>query len=137
VSLGGPRRRSASDARGFLGKAADFLEVAEQALEEGRLSPAVSLAIHAGIDAADAICVVKLGTTWSGDNHAGAVDHLRQADKKAATYLSRLLGMKTRSEYDSVDPSRSQADSALRAARRFVEIAGTVVHSTDKASGKR
>ena len=42
-------------------KAAEFARAAESELHAGRLTAATSLAIHAAINAADAVCGARLG----------------------------------------------------------------------------
>ena len=123
VELGAPRK--------YLGKAVEYLEVAEGA-GSNHPSPAVGNAVHAGILAADAISAHGLGEVWSGD-HEGAVDHVKRTPvgKEAARHLHRLLSMKSRAQYDWVNPTPKQVEQALKAARRLVELAGQVLNPSD------
>lgn len=86
----------------------------------------VTLCVHAGIAAADAICAAKLGVHARGENHRDAVALLAAADKAASHHLSVLLAMKTRAGYSHLPVSRERAlragratDALLDAARRL------------------
>jgi hypothetical protein len=90
---------------GRLAKAIQFAEVFDQArilAEEAREDVAdacVTLAVHAGIAAADVICCTRLGVHAHGENHAESIALLRSADPDRAANLSTLLGMKSRARY--------------------------------------
>lgn len=98
------------------------LDLAEEADDVG--DAFVTLAVHAGIAAADGICIARLGKFSRGENHDDAVGLLRDADSPSAKHLSRLLQLKTKAGYspesvsarDRVAASRAM-DSLLRAAR--------------------
>ena len=64
---------SRGKARSHLRVAKEYLEAARQVVEVERHSPAVSLAITSGINAKDAICLMRTGKTSKSDNHATAV----------------------------------------------------------------
>jgi uncharacterized protein (UPF0332 family) len=121
------RKTTPGDAKLFLGKAVEFLEVAKIALEKDLLSPAVGNAINAGISGADAVCTIKTGEISQGQ-HEDAVEKVRAVDKAIARNLSRLLHMKTRAQYDPQDPSPKQAKDAVEAADRIVARAGQIVN---------
>ena len=53
---GRSRPVSAAQVRAYAAKAQEFAEAAASDLEAGRYIAATSLAIHAGINAADAVC---------------------------------------------------------------------------------
>ncbi|MGH8591510.1 MAG: hypothetical protein ACREXX_19985, partial [Gammaproteobacteria bacterium] len=55
------RRISLQQARAYLGKAEEYVEAASAELEAGRSIAAASLAVHAGINAADAVTGMRLG----------------------------------------------------------------------------
>ena len=80
-------------ARSYLGKAEEYLAAAEDELDAGRPIAATSLAIHAAINAADAVCGMRLGQRAAGQDHnevfgllatagAAALDEGRWADAK-------------------------------------------------------
>lgn len=129
VGQGKQQSVNALDGRAYLSKASEFLHAARESLTAGNYSAAVGNAVHAGILAADAICACELQTVWRGE-HGQAVTHLERAGtegKQAARHLKRLIPLKTRAEYDSAPVRSTDASSAVKAAERMVEIAGTVV----------
>lgn len=110
--------------RGRLAKAEQFLRVAEDAEElddgAGVADAAVTLYVHGGIAAADAICARALGMHARGQDHQEAIDLLASVDREAAAELRALLGMKTRAGYghDPITPDRLAR--AQRAAQSLV-----------------
>lgn len=89
---------------GRLAKARQFFQTAQDVRdlageEQDVADSAVTLYVHAGIAAADAICAARLGKHAKGQNHQEAIALLKLADRKAANALSVLLGMKTRAGY--------------------------------------
>lgn len=128
---GRTRAVNAAEGQAYLTKADEFLYAARESLTAGNHSAAVGNAVHAGILAADAICVVELRTVWRGE-HVQAVTHLELAGdqgKQAARHLKRLIPLKARAEYDPAPLRSSDADSAVKAAERMLEIAGAVVRT--------
>lgn len=113
--------------QGRLAKAKQFLHVADDAREladgEDVADATVTLYVHAGIAAADAICAGALGKHARGQDHQGAVALLASVDKKASTSLSVLLGMKNRAGYGHDPISDINLARAERAARFLVERA--------------
>jgi HEPN domain-containing protein len=129
----GGKQQPVNSAEGgaYLSKAHEFLHAARESLTAENHSAAVGNAVHAGILAADAICAVKLQAVWRGE-HVQAVTHLelaRDDGKQAARHLKRLIPMKTRAEYDPAPLRRTDAATAVKAAERMLDIAGTVVRS--------
>jgi hypothetical protein len=77
------RQCSEADARGRLRKAEQFFSAAETirglAEDEEEVGDAyVTLCVHAGIAAADAICCAALGEHSQGESHVEAVQLLRR-----------------------------------------------------------
>ncbi len=108
---------------GRLANAQQFLQVADDARElsgDGVADAAVTLYVHAGIVAADAICARALGAHARGQNHQEAVGLLATVDKGRSTELSVLLGMKTRAGYGHDPISETQLVRAQRAAHALV-----------------
>ena len=66
-------------ARNFLKKAQEYLAAAEDSLAAERHTPAAGDAIHAGINAKDAIVTALTGTTSKSKNHSAAAGDLKQA----------------------------------------------------------
>ncbi|ROR96804.1 hypothetical protein EDD28_1395 [Salana multivorans] len=110
--------------QGRLTKARQFLQVADDAQELADLAEvadaAVTLYVHAGIAAADAICAGAIGRHAKGSDHQDAVALLATVDKQAASALSLLLGMKTRAGYGHAPISGTNLVRAQRAARSLV-----------------
>lgn len=69
-------------AKSYLSEADDYLANAEVALDAGRYTPAGGDAIHAGINAKDAIVTALSGLTVKGKAHDSAVKELKQALEK-------------------------------------------------------
>ena len=118
--------------RGRLEKARQFLEAAsivEQLMENENdlLEACVTLWVHAGIAAADVICCVRLGVHAKGENHAEAIDLLRQAQSDLAAHLSSLISMKTRSGYTSLLTPVADGRRAMRAAVALYDYAKDLV----------
>ncbi len=114
--------------RGRLAKATQFQSVAEDVLElaavhTGVADAAVTLFVHAGIAAADAICAAALGKYARGQDHGEAVGLLNSVDPESARALNTLLGMKTRAGYGHTPVSGAQLARAERAARQLVDRA--------------
>lgn len=77
-----------------------FQIVFEFADQPGDVADAcATLAVHAGIAAADVICCARLGRHSTSDNHQDALALLSVADPDRAKHLRALLGMKTRAGY--------------------------------------
>ena len=122
-----PRTQACGDpqARQRLGHARSFLEVAELAadvsdpsLEYG--SVAASVAILAGIAAADAACCKELGKRSRSDNHHDAellLDQITPGGKRAVSQLRQLIDIKDTAHYGFIDISAAQLKRSLRHAR--------------------
>lgn len=81
-----------------------FATVLEFADEPGDVADAcATLAVHAGIAAADVIYCVRLGRHHQGDDHRGAIDLLVSVDTGLARHLKTLPDLKTQAGY-SHDP---------------------------------
>jgi len=107
-----PRTQACGDpqARQRLGHARSFLEVAELAadvsdpsLEYG--SVAASVAILAGIAAADAACCKELGKRSRSDNHHDAELLLEQITPGGKRAASQLIDIKDTAHYGFIDVS--------------------------------
>lgn len=123
------RAVSAAQVRSYVAKAEEFAEAAASDLEAGRNIAATSLAIHAGINAADAVCGARLGQRAAGQDHEQVLALLSQAGPDGialAKDLRRLLPLKTKTEYDPDDVAPAVAAKAVERARRCVDIASRV-----------
>lgn len=124
---------SAAHVRSYAAKAEEFAEAAASDLEAGRNIAATSLAIHAGINSADAVCGARLGKRSAGEDHDQVLALLRQAGPDGAEierYLRRLLPLKTTAEYDPDDSAPSVAAKAVERAQRCATVARRVAGTT-------
>jgi hypothetical protein len=124
------RSVSAAQARAYLSKAEEYLAAAAESLEARRLIAATSLAIHSAINAADVVTGVRLGRRAAGQDHDEALSLLSQAGAdgaEVASQLSRLLLLKTKTEYEPDEIPRSVAEKAVERARTCVVSARRVV----------
>jgi hypothetical protein len=122
-------------ARQRLAHAQSSLEVAELAadtsdpsLEYGTV--AASVAVLAGIAAADAACCHELGKRSRSENHHDAevlLERITPGGKRAASQLRQLIDMKDAAHYGFISVSTSQLKRALRQARHLVEFADAVL----------
>jgi hypothetical protein len=113
---------------GRLAKANQFAQVAHAvdllAQEDEDVRDAVvTLAVHAGIAAADSVCCLRLGSMARGENHNEAAVWLQRADNGAAKHLRVLLGLKTRAGYSHTSVTRDEAKRALRAMDQLLALA--------------
>ena len=121
----------------YLSKSEEYLAAAERELGEGLHIAATSLAVHAGINAADAVCGIRLGRRSGGQNHdevVGLLDTAGADGKELAKEFGRLIPLKTKAEYDPVDVSKTDAGRAVERARRCVAIARRVVNAQTRKS---
>jgi uncharacterized protein (UPF0332 family) len=119
-----------ADARAHLTKAREFLEAAELTNDLDLFNAAASNAVTSGINSKDAICLALTGRTRKADNHAEAVGELKAAGpagRDVATTLSRLLKLKTKSQYQSVSTSATEATKSIEWAARMLEVAQITV----------
>ena len=113
-----------------LAKAREFLDAAETSRDRGLDNAAASDAVISAINSKDAICLAVTGRTGKSDNHAQAVDELRRSGPvgaELASTLSRLLNLKTRSQYASRSVSAADAGKAVEWASRMHTTAEGVV----------
>ena len=119
----------ADDALGHLDKAREFLEAAAMELEHGLNTAAASSAVLAGINAKDAICLRLTGRSGKADDHRAAVPELAASGpvgKALETTFRRLLGLKTRSQYQAAPIGHLDAAKAVEWAGRMVDAARDV-----------
>lgn len=124
---------SASQVRSYAAKAEEFAEAAASDLEARRNIAATSLAIHAGINSADAVCGARLGKRAKSDDHDQVLALLRQAGPDGAEVerdLRRLLPLKTKAEYDPDDIATGVAAKAVERAQRCATVARRVASAT-------
>ena len=116
------RNVSAAQAHSYLAKAEEYLAASENELEKERGIAATSLAIHAAINAADAVCGVRLGRRAAGQDHDRTSELLKDAGRDGVALeedLRRLLPMKTKGR---VRPRRHPALSRIQSRRTRPEV---------------
>ena len=120
---------SGAQVRAYAGKAEEYADAAVSEIEAGRYIAATSLAIHAGINSADAVCGARLGERAAGEDNDHVLMLLRQAGPdgtKVEKELRRLLPLKTKAEYEPDEVAPGVATKALERAQRCVAVARTV-----------
>ncbi len=124
------RAVATAQSRSYLTKAEEFLAAARSELDAGRAIAVTSLAIHAGIHAADVVTGARLGQRAAGQDHDQVLSLLRDAATDGialAKDLVRLLPLKTKAEYAPDDIAISEAKRAVERASRCVVVARRVV----------
>lgn len=127
------RQVSAAQVRAYVRKAQEFAAAASE-LDAERHIAATSLAIHAAINAADAVCGARVGRRAAGESHDQVVSLLTTAGtdgNAVAKDLRRLLPLKTQAEYEPEDIARGVAAKAVERALRCVSIARAVAAGLD------
>ncbi len=125
---------SAAQVHAYSRKAQEFAAAAASELEAGRHIAATSLAIHAAINAADAVCGARVGQRAAGEGHDQAVSLLATAGpdgNAVAKDLRRLLPLKTQAEYEPEDIAHGVAAKAVERAQRCAAIACAAAAGTD------
>jgi uncharacterized protein (UPF0332 family) len=125
-----------AEARAHLAKAREFLDAAELSLEVDLYNAATSNSAISGINSKDATCLRLTGTTAKSENHSAAIAELKSAGaggpnepttKQMATNLGRLLKLKGKSQYQTIDIARSDAMKAFSWAQKLLEDASGIV----------
>ncbi|MDH6531803.1 hypothetical protein M2119_000040 [Aurantimicrobium minutum] len=116
---------------GRLQKAREFAETAAVLFDDATRNSDhgdvyVTMAIHSGIASSDVICATKLGEYSAADSHAAAVALLKKADSTAASLLSKLLNMKTKSAYGHRAVNGSEVRTAESAHKKLLALAEQV-----------
>jgi hypothetical protein len=126
------QRCSKEQARKRLQDAWKFLEVADLVDDEPlqtSFGVSASLAVLAGIAAADAACCSALGLRSRGQDHNDAADLLEgvAGSADAVRALRRLLGLKNDAQYGLISVTATKRSDALRQAGKVVAFAEAVV----------
>ena len=120
---------SRTEASLYLGKAEQFAEESQQALDDSRHDAAILNAIHAAISAADAVAVAFAGRRSVDPDHQRAVDFLEEVGRGSESISARvkqlraLLSKKNEVEYESRRATAREAADAVARAARIVEWA--------------
>ncbi len=124
---------TAAQIHAYASKAEEYAAAASSELESERHIAATSLAIHAAINAADAVCGARLGQRAAAENHDLVLTLLKQAGADGTTIakdLRRLLPLKTKTEYEPDDIAPGVARKAVERAQRCVALARAVATSS-------
>ena len=114
----------AKHARGFVSAAEIITEFSDEIGDEAVSTVVSSLAVLAGIAAADAICGVTLKQRSSSDDHAEAVRMLATISPRGKDYardLRRLVAAKSGVQYSPRLVSPAVARDLTKYARRLVD----------------
>lgn len=110
-----------------------FLDVAELVAGQGDpeeyASVSASLAVLAGIAAADAACCKALGRRSRGQDHHQAeelVGQIEPGGKRASSALRRILTLKDEAHYGLFDVGGQDLRAAVRQAQTLVAFADAV-----------
>jgi hypothetical protein len=112
----------------YLRKALQLCEAASAEFDADRSDASLILAIHAGISAADAVCI-GLGTRKNKDSHERAADLLEEVGghaeefQAAAKRLRALLAGKSAIEYENKRATRKDAEVGIRRCSALVQWA--------------
>jgi len=123
---------SAPQVRAYTSKAQEYSDAAPSELESKRYIAATSLAIHAAINAADAVCGARLGKRAAGEDHDQVLTLLKQAGPDGVSVgkeLGRLLPLKTKAEYEPDDIAASVAKKAVERSHRCIVVAAAVARA--------
>lgn len=128
-ACGGPgARRRLAQARNYIDVAELTADENDPSLEYGGV--AASIAVLAGIAAADAACCHALGKRSRSDNHHDAetlLEEITPGGKRAAGQLRQLIDIKDAAHYGFISVTAPQLKRSLRQARHLVEFAETVL----------
>jgi hypothetical protein len=124
-----------AEARRRLDHARSFLEVAELTADVNDLSleyasVAASIAILAGIAAADAACCQELGRRSRSENHHDAemlLATITPDGNRAASQLRQLIEIKDTAHYGFITVTAATLKRSLRQARHLLEFAEEVL----------
>jgi len=83
----------------------------------------VTLLVHAGVAASDAITCARLGKHARGESHSEALSLLGSADRAAARHLRTLLTLRTKAGYSHTPVSTGELKKAQRAITALVNSA--------------
>ena len=116
--------------RGYIAKAQEYPAAATTELEVSRPIAVTSLAIHAAINAADAVTGHRIGRRAAGQDHAEVRALLREVGRDGVEVdkdLGRLVALNTEAEYEPDEVPLSEARRAVERAKRCVLVARRVV----------
>jgi len=123
---------TAAQARASSGKADEYAAAAGSELAAGRRIAAISLAVHAAINAADAVCGARVGVRAVGEDHDQVLGLLREAGKARRSKSSFVGYCRSRPR-----PSKSPTTSLPRSRSRPSSVLLDVSRSLGESSSRR
>lgn len=111
----------------YLKKSQEFYRSMEHSFEAGDWNACVVNAIHCAISSADAMTVFYLGFRHAGEKHQDVLQLIKEIDSASEEIqsknrqLSSLLLIKNRAEYEERLMRKSEAENAIKAAKRYHE----------------
>jgi HEPN domain-containing protein len=128
-----------SHAPTYFRRARQLCEAAAAEFASERYDAALILAIHAGISAADSVCI-GVGTRRNKESHERAADLLEEVGGHAAEFvegakrLRTLLSSKTAIEYENKRATQRDAEVGLRRCEALVSWAETTLRTAKLVS---
>jgi hypothetical protein len=111
----------------YLSRARQYDRQLALAVDRGEWDAAGLSAVHLVIASVDAVTCAYLGKVWSGEDHAGVVDLLREAQLQGSDAVTRqvasVLEKKTRVEYGAEAVSAASSAELAKQAKRVFEWA--------------
>jgi hypothetical protein len=96
-------------------------------------------AVHLVISSVDAVTCAKLGKVWSGEDHGGVVDMLRETGLRGVDgtlrQVASVLEAKTRVEYGAEPATAAGAAALAKQAKRVFEWAVETLASDELRAG--
>jgi HEPN domain-containing protein len=118
-----------------LRKASEFLESADNDLDQHRWTAAGLGAIHAGMTAADAALIAQTGLRSTSQNHGVVVelldDHVADFSAAQRRQLTGLLKMKNTVAYEQRTLAEVESRQLVDSARRLVRWADALLGSDE------
>lgn len=111
--------------KNYIKKAEEFYRCMERSYGMGDWNTCVANAIHCAISSADAMTVFYLGFRHAGEKHHDVLQLIQEIDfdpkeiQSRNKQLSSLLSIKNRAEYEERLMSKSDAENAKKACKRF------------------
>ncbi len=132
-ACGAPQARQRLRHRAFSKSPNSQADVNDLSLEYA--SVAASVAILAGIAAADASCCQELGRRSRSDDHHNAetlIEQITPGGKRAASHLRQMLNLKDTAHYGFISITAPELKRSLRQARHLVEFAETILQRSSQ-----
>jgi len=119
----------------YLARARQHERQLSTALERRQWEAVGLSAVHLVISSVDAVTCAKLGKVWSGEDHGGVVDLLRETGdpqvEGTLRQIATVLEAKTRVEYGAELATASGASLMAKQARRIFDWAVETLESAD------